>query len=44
MANIKVAVAIAEFKYPPEKNTLVLIIDQSSCTRLTLKILSLPAE
>ena len=31
MANIKDAVAIAEFKYPPEKNTLVLIFDQSSC-------------
>ena len=26
-----VAAAIAEFKYPPEKNTLVFIIDQSSC-------------
>ena len=31
MANIKNAVAIAEFKYPPEKNTLVFIFDQSSC-------------
>ena len=31
MANIKDAVAIAKFKYPPEKNTLVFIFDQSSC-------------
>ena len=31
MANIKDAVATAEFKYPPEKNTLVFIFDQSSC-------------
>ena len=31
MANIKNAVAMAEFKYPPEKNTLVFIFDQSSC-------------
>ena len=31
MANIKDAVSITEFKYPPEKNTLVFIFDQSSC-------------
>ena len=29
--NSKDAVAIAEFKYPPEKNTLIFIFDQSSC-------------
>jgi len=31
MANIADAVAIAEFKYPPQKNTIVFIFDQSSC-------------
>ena len=31
MANVADAVAIAEFKYPPQKNTIVFIFDQSSC-------------
>ena len=31
MADVADAVAIAEFKYPPQKNTLVFIFDQSSC-------------
>lgn len=31
MANIKNAVVIAEFRCPPEKNTLMFIFDQSSC-------------
>lgn len=29
--NVKDAVKIAEFKYPPRRNTLVFIFDQSSC-------------
>ena len=37
MANIKDAVAIAEFKYPPEKNTLIFIFDQSSCHKAYAK-------
>ena len=31
MANVADAVAIAEFKYPLQKNTIVFIFDQSSC-------------
>ena len=31
MANIEDAVAKAEFKHPPEKNTLIFIFNQSSC-------------
>ena len=31
MANVADAVAIAEFKYPPQKNTIVFIFDQSRC-------------
>lgn len=33
LANVKDAMKIAEYKYPPQKNTLVFIFDQSSCHR-----------
>ena len=33
LANVKDAVKIAEYKYPPRRNTLVFIFDQSNCHR-----------